>query len=145
MKTEKKIQTEIIINAGREKIWNILIDTEKHKDWNPFIVSMSGKIIEGEQLINVMKNGTGSITFKPKVMKVRENEYFEWLGHLWVPGIFDGRHYFKLEDIRPGQVKLTHGENFKGLLSGMILRKIGDETKTKFIAMNNAIKALAES
>lgn len=144
MKTEKKIQTEIIINSTKEKIWKILIDTDKYKEWNPFIVSMSGKIKEGERLVNVMKNGEGTITFKPKVLKVIENEYFEWMGNLIVPGLFDGQHYFKLEDIRPGQVKLTHGENFKGLFSGMILRKIGDETKTKFIAMNNAIKQKAE-
>lgn len=145
MKTEKRIQTEIIINSTKEKIWEILIDTEKYKEWNPFIVSMSGKIKEGERLVNVMKNGKGTITFKSKVLKVIEYEYFEWMGHLLVPGLFDGQHYFKLEDIRPGQVKLTQGENFKGLLSGMVLKKIGDETKMKFIAMNNAIKVKAEN
>lgn len=144
MKTKASIQTEIIIEAEAQTVWNILTDTSAYKDWNPFIVSMSGVIKEGERLTNVMKNGNSTLTFKPKVLRVEENKYFEWLGNLWFPGIFDGLHYFKIEDAGSNHVKLTQGEHFSGILSGFILKKIGAETSEKFKAMNRAIKELAE-
>jgi hypothetical protein len=144
MKRQLEIHTEIIIQSDKQTVWNILTDTANYKDWNPFIVSMTGKIAVGEKLINVMKNGKGTITFKPTVKTVIEHQYFDWLGHLWMPGIFDGNHYFKIEYAGEGFVKLSHGERFKGILAGIIFKKIGEETKEKFILMNQAIKQLAE-
>lgn len=144
MKSELEIHTEIVIKSDKAKVWSILTNTSGYTEWNPFIVSMSGTIKEGERLVNVMKNSNGTITFKPKVLKVVEHQYFEWLGHLWLPNIFDGRHYFEIVELPDGFVKLKHGERFSGLLAKLIFKKIGEDTKDKFIQMNQAIKSKAE-
>lgn len=145
MKAEKVIRTEIVIRASKEVVWKILTDTNKYKEWNPFIISMEGEIKSGSTLINKMKNGDGTMKFKPKVLKVVPFEYFEWLGSLFIPGLFDGRHYFKIEDAGEGYVKLLHGETFSGIFSSYILRKIGEDTRGNFIKMNQALKDRAES
>ena len=141
---QSQIKTEIIIDAPKEKVWNILTDLESYEKWNPFIVKSSGRITPGARIQNTMLNGDSNMTFRPKVLTVKPNEYFDWLGSLWFKGLFDGNHYFKIEETGPGQVNLIHGENFSGILSAMILRKIGEDTRQNFIKMNQAIKALAE-
>lgn len=70
---------------------------------------------------------------------------FRWIGRLLIPLIFDGEHYFQLEEI-DGKTKLTHGEKFSGLLipyfkwSGIAM-----ETKSSFESMNEALKERSES
>ncbi|WP_194778128.1 SRPBCC domain-containing protein [Pararhodonellum marinum] len=140
-----KIKTEIIINASKEKVWDLLTDLEQYQNWNPFIVKSSGKVAPGNIVVNTMKNGEGTITFKPKILKVEPLHYFDWMGRLWVKGLFDGHHYFKIEPLGPEQVKLVHGENFSGILSSMILKKIGEQTRENFVKMNQAVKVMAES
>ncbi|PSL07807.1 SRPBCC domain-containing protein [Cecembia rubra] len=140
-----KIRTEIIINASKEKVWDILTDFDKYQHWNPFIVKSQGLAIPESYLVNTMKNGDRFITFKPKVLKVEPNKYFDWQGKLWFKGLFDGHHFFHIEEIHPNQVKLIHGENFSGLMSKMILKKIGQQTRESFEHMNKALKKAAES
>jgi hypothetical protein len=141
----KQIKTEIIINASKEKVWNILTDFENYKSWNPFIVNSAGNAVAGSKLANTMKLDDKTQTFRPKVLKVDENKYFDWLGHLFFKGIFDGHHYFKIEELSDNQIKLVQGENFSGILSGMILKSIGEKTMANFVKMNNALKELAEA
>lgn len=145
MKTTKSIVTEIIINAPANKVWQILTDTPKYAEWNPFLLQIKGEIKTGNQLENTMKNGNSTMTFKPQVLQVIPETYFEWLGKLWVSGIFDGRHYFRLEKLDSNQTKLTHGEEFSGFLSGYVLRKNGNEIRQNFVEMNQALKKRAES
>jgi hypothetical protein len=140
----KSISTEIVINAPKEKVWDILTDFKNYKEWNPFIVNIDGELGVNNRLTNTMLNGNKTFVFKPKILKVLPNQYFDWLGSLFVKGIFDGHHYFEIEELPEGRVKLKHGENFSGILSSYILKKIGDETRNNFIKMNQAIKMTAE-
>ncbi|MBL7767777.1 MAG: SRPBCC domain-containing protein [Flavipsychrobacter sp.] len=141
----KEIKTEIIIHATREKIWQVLTDFEQYTQWNPFIVSIEGKPVKGTRLKNTLQNGDKQFQFKPVVTVAEPGKSFAWLGSLLVKGIFDGLHSFELEDVGNGQVKLIHAEQFSGLLSGFILKKIGQDTRNNFVKMNTAIKKRAET
>jgi len=140
----KELTTEIIINASAEQVWHVLTDFAAYHEWNPFIVSSAGKAVEGTRLTNQMKQGDKAMTFKPKLVKVEENRRLEWLGHLWVPGLFDGHHIFIIEELGPQQVKLTQKEKFSGLLRGLVMKQIAETTQAGFIAMNRALKERAE-
>ncbi len=139
------IYTEIEINASAEKVWTILTEIEKYSEWNPFIVKGSGKAELGSKLNNVIINDGKEFTFKPTVTKSTPGKEFEWLGHLFFPGLFDGRHYFQIEKRGEGKVLLRHGERFKGILKGIILSKIKEDTQKGFESMNKALKERAES
>ncbi|MEO6812294.1 MAG: SRPBCC domain-containing protein [Ginsengibacter sp.] len=140
----KNISTEILINASKEKVWNILTDFGNYKYWNPFMINSSGQAVVGTKLVNTMKNKDKQMKFKPTILSVKQYEYFDWLGSLYFKGLFDGHHFFKLEDWGNGQMKLIQGEYFSGILSGMILKSIGEDTKNNFVKMNNALKEYAE-
>ncbi|CAN5276396.1 SRPBCC domain-containing protein [soil metagenome] len=139
-----QIKTEIIINAPRERVFQVLTNLVDYEKWNPFIIKSKGKAIEGSFLTNTMKNGDREMTFKPKVVNFIPNQAFEWMGSLWISGLFDGHHYFHLIDISDKQVNLIHGENFSGILASFILKKIGQQTRENFIAMNQALKEQSE-
>jgi len=132
--------TEIIINAPAGRVWSVLTNLAGYEKWNPFLIKSEGEIKANTKLINVMRNGTGTMTFKPVVQRVEPMVYFDWIGHLFLPGIFDGHHYFKIQTISDSRVKLIHGELFSGILSSFIFRKIRNDTRLNFAKMNQALK-----
>jgi len=140
----QKIRTEIVINATAATVWNILTAFDQYAAWNPFITEISGTLKTGGRLRNTMINNGKKYVFSPKVLRVEPERYFDWKGSLIIPGLFDGHHYFEIEAINDRQVKLSQGENFSGILSGMLLKQIGAATRENFVKMNMAVKQLAE-
>ncbi len=142
----KEINTGIQIKGSASKIWEALLQQE-NATWNPFIQKMEGTISEGST-IHVTLKGPGSnktMKFSPKIVKFEANRELRWLGHLYFRGLFDGEHYFILHDRGPNRVYFEHGERFKGVLSGLIFKLIGQETRDSFITMNNALKKYVEN
>ncbi len=143
---KQKTITEIVeINASAEKVWSALTDLEQWSEWNPFIILSEGKVEVGQTLKNTMKTSKGTMTFKPRVLQVEKDHLFEWRGHLFIPGLFDGTHSFKIETLGENKVRLIQHEYFKGMLSGVILKDIGEQTSRNFDAMNQALKQRAEN
>lgn len=140
----KTIETEITINANVETVWRVLTNFHNHPKWNPFIKSITGEKTVSQKITVSIKppNGNG-MTFKPKILKFDQNKEFRWLGKLGFTGIFDGEHYFILEEISDKQTKFIHGEKFSGILV-MISGKMLDKTKDGFELMNQAIKKECE-
>jgi hypothetical protein len=141
-----EIKTEIEIDATPEQVWSILVDFIAYPQWNPFIRSISGVVKIGERLkIFVQPTGGKGMKFRPTVLVAVPNQELHWLGHFLLPGIFDGEHYFQIEAISPGRVRFIQGEKFSGILVGVYKSKLEGETKSGFIAMNQALKLLAEA
>jgi hypothetical protein len=138
----KEIRTEIIINAPVEAVWSVLCNFKEFENWNPFIIGIAGEMRKTASLrVTLQLEGKKPMTMKPVVQDVIVNKKFEWLGKMPL-GMFNGRHYFLLEGINDNQLKFTQGEYFSGWLSGIILKKISDDTRDGFINMNRASKAL---
>lgn len=140
----KHIRTEIIINAPRELVWDLLTDFNAYPQWNPFLISVEGVLVQDGRLNCVIQGASGKMNFSPVIKKIRRCSYFSWKGKLLFPGLFDGYHYFKIEEQGPGTVKFIQGERFSGLLSRFILKKIKDQTTAGFNRMNLSLKELAE-
>lgn len=141
---ERRIETEIEINAPAARVWALLTDFDRMGSWNPFIKSISGTLVQGGRLsVHIAPPGKSGMQFKPTVLAVRPERELRWLGHLFVRGIFDGEHYFLLEPIGEQRTHLTQGEKFSGLLVGL-LRGVLSSTEAGFEAMNMALKLQAE-
>ena len=141
----KTLSTHIIINAPTSYVWQVLMDHDHYSKWNPFISGISGEAKTGSTLaVEITTPGKKPMQFAPTVLVNQEQKEFRWLGHLFIKGLFDGEHFFMLEAISKEQTKLIHGEYFSGLLSSLILKNIGKETKSGFEAMNKALKHEAE-
>jgi hypothetical protein len=82
--------------------------------------------------------GGRALTFRPAVTALEPGRLLEWLGHLGVPGLFDGRHRFELRATGAG-TRLVQSESFRGLLVRPMRRSLDDRTRSGFVAMNEAL------
>ncbi|OCX72310.1 SRPBCC domain-containing protein [Acidithiobacillus thiooxidans] len=141
-----QIVTQIDIAASPERVWSILTDFPAYPQWNPFIRAISGVAKPGEKLrVNIQPEGRRAMTFRPKVLKAANQQELRWLGHLGIPGLFDGKHYFQLTTISNGHTRFTQGEQFSGILVGVFLSSMEATTTAGFQAMNQALKNRAEA
>jgi len=141
----RNIKTEVVINASVEEVWNVLMDHQSYPKWNPFIKQISGSTQPGNYLqVMLQSEGNKPMQFKPIVLSNSLNNEFRWKGKLFIKGLFDGEHYFLLEKIDDNHTKFIQGENFTGLLSGLLFKMIGKDTEDGFNAMNLALKNVVE-
>ena len=142
----KIIETKITIDAPIAIVWKELLNFSEYANWNPFLRKVSGKAEVGASLKILAAIGRGKpMRFTPRVLIVDPEQEFRWLGHLLVRGVFDGEHYFKLLSLSGQQTELVHGEQFRGVLSPLVLKLISADTQQGFEAMNKALKQKVES
>ena len=141
----KYLETETIIDAPPGVVWQILIDLSSYSGWNPFVVEAGGTVAVGSRLrVRIQPPGRKATTFRPTVTAVEPERNFEWLGHLGVAGIFDGRHRYSLEPAGQG-TRFVQSEEFRGIAVPLFARSLEAGTRNGFEAMNQSIKALAEA
>ena len=144
--TGPSIETEIEIDAPASVVWKELADTGAYGDWNPFVRRISGDLEVGQHLkVTVGADGNSPMDFTPEVLVASENQELRWVGRLGFKGVFDGEHYFILEETDHGTTVFRHGENFTGLLGYPLIALIREDTHNGFLAMNEALKARAEA
>lgn len=142
----KAIITEIEIDAPPSAVWAVLSDTAAHAEWNPFIRSIAGPLqIGGRLTVTIEPPDNAAMQIKPMVLVATENEELRWIGRLGFRGIFDGEHYFILEETDRGTTRFLHGENFSGMIVYPLMAFIGTSTEQGFNAMNAALKERVES
>ncbi len=140
----KELHSEIEIAASAERVWDILTDFASYPQWNPFIRNISGQPTPGERLeVRLEPPGGRAMTFKPKVLNAEPNRELRWLGHLLVPGLFDGEHSFTIQPLEGNRVRFVQREAFKGLLVPLFARSLETNTQRGFEEMNRALKERA--
>ncbi len=86
-------------------------------EWNRFITNFHGELTVGScPEVQIAPPGARSMTFRPTTTEVWDGERLERVGRVLMPGIFDGRHSFRLEAIGEDLTRLTQVEQFSGLL-----------------------------
>jgi len=68
-----------------------------------------------------------------------------WVGHLLVPGLFDGEHSLVTEPLEENRVRFVQHEAFKGVLVRLLARSLDKNTLRGFEQMNEALKERAEA
>ncbi len=141
----KRIIDEYIdIEAKPEEIWNILLDFDSWKIWNPFIPFVEGNLKVGEYLrIKVTPPDMKPMIFKPEVFEVTPNEKILW-GGSFLKILYRGDHAFILEPLTDGKTRFKQIERFIGpiviFMGGMIKK-----TELGYQQMNRALKKEVEN
>ena len=144
-KQPKEIKTEILINSDPEIVWNILMDFDRYPEWNPFIKFISGQPIKGSKIeAKLEPPDSRGMKINPVILEVDNKKKFRWLGHLFVPGLFDGEHIFELIDNKNGSTTFIQREIFKGILIPLLKKLLDDNTRRGFELMNQQLKIESE-
>ena len=137
--------TEVEIEASPEEVWQVLVDLDAYKTWNPFIIEGVGTVDEGESLkLRMSPSGGKAMTFTPVVTEADRATSFEWLGSVVIPGLFDGRHRFELSS-NDRTTTVVHSEEFTGILAPILTKMLDKKTRNGFEAMNAAMKERVEA
>lgn len=132
-----EINTQILINAPLEAVWDCLADTHHYSDWNQFIRKIEGDFIQHNIIkINIVAPDGQNMNFTPTCLVVKKNQEIRWVGKMGFDWIFRGEHYFLLEKINNEQTKFIHGEKFTGLIALLFKKLRGDVTQKGFELMN---------
>lgn len=69
---DREIRTEILIAAPPEAVWRVLTTTAEYPEWNPFLVSVQGKLAEDQTLkVTARPPGGAEMSFTARVLTVR--------------------------------------------------------------------------
>lgn len=140
------IETEVRIDAPLARVWEILCDTAAYGVWNPFLRRIEGELRPGARLhVEMELPGFGRRRFRPTVLALLDARELRWLGRLWVPGLLDGEHRFRLEACEGGGVRLLQDEHFQGVLVLPLWRRLAPSLEAGFERMNQALKTRAEA
>jgi hypothetical protein len=139
------IRSQTTIGASPERVWAVLTDFASYPAWNPFVKSISGNLQLGSRLaVRIAPSGGNGMAFSPVVTELQDAVVLEWLGHLLVSGIFDGRHRFELARMTDGNTAFTQTETFSGILIPFLSATLKD-TERGFAAFNEALKFRSEA
>ena len=140
-----KLHSETAIQASLQRVWDVLTDFAAYPIWNPFIPRIDGSLETGSRLdVQLQPPGGRGMRMRPTVLAAAPSQELRWLGHLGIPGLFDGEHRFQIEPLGTDQVRFVQEERFTGLLAPLVFRFIERGTRQGFEAMNQALKARAE-
>ncbi|HWZ87832.1 MAG TPA: SRPBCC domain-containing protein [Polyangiaceae bacterium] len=140
-----EIRTEVEIAAPVAEVWRTLTAFADYGEWNPFITQLSGKLREGDALSVHLSLPEGrDFLIHPRLLRCQENQELAWRGHLLFPGLFDGEHFFRLEEVAPARTRFVQGENFTGVLVRFMGQTITRAARG-FVYMNQALKRRVES
>ncbi len=140
------METEIEIDATAESVREVLTDLDSYARWNPMIRRASGELRVGSMLkVRFEPEGSRGHTFRPRLTVVDPGRELRWRGWPSLPGIFGFDHYWIVEELTEGKVRLRHGANVFGLAAPLLGRAVLRSSSKPFQAMNLAHKREAES
>lgn len=141
----RELITEIEIAASPDEVWNVFADFGSYPEWTGIFRFPLGHLEVGKKLeVIITPTDSRSITFRPVLLIADEKREFRWKGHLLLPGVFDGEHYFRFEGIEGGLARFVHGEIFTGLLVPWLWRDLDTRTRLGFERFNRDLKKMVE-
>ncbi|HYG35294.1 MAG TPA: SRPBCC domain-containing protein [Clostridia bacterium] len=142
----REINTDIVIRATAERVWQVLTDFGNYPAWNPFILSVDGSVSQGARLkVRIHPPGGRPMLFRPTLLRVEPFTELRWRGRLLLPGIFDGEHIFQIMTLKDGLIRFIQREAFSGILVPLLWKTLNLDTRRGFNEMNAALKTRVET
>ena len=141
-----RITTEITIGAPAYSVWGVLTDFSRYPDWNPFILKVRGAVQEKASVKYRFEFPPGfRMWATAKVLSFKPEKELRWAAHFLTPALFNGDHYFVIEQVSENSVSFHHGEIFTGLLTPLALPLLRIYGRRVYQGLNNALKERVES
>lgn len=145
--TKFQIKKQITINASKEEVWKAIIDFKNYDKWNTQLTFLGGEVKpEGYLRLKLSVTGTKPYTFEPKISHWEEERRFAWLARTGIPRIFDGEHFFELQELEEDKTLVTNREEYRGVIS-LLMKNLPmmKSAPQGFEQMNKELKAYVES
>ena len=135
-------EVERTIDASPQRVWDLLTDAEGYPGWNPAVVSLTGRIANGET-IRLVSTVNPRRTFSLAVSEVEPPTRMVWSDGMPL-GLFRGVRTFSLRPLGAERTEFSMRERYSGILASVITRAIPDLTES-FAQFGDGLKRAAES
>jgi len=142
----RELKTEIDIAAPPKKVWDVLLDFNSWKEWNPIAAEAKGNPSPGEKLHMKFVCDPESkkiAEFKPIVIEAEAPIRFRWRATMMAPFLFSNDKVFELEETASG-TRLIHREQFSGFMVLLFWSKFEKSVVPMLESMNKALKVKVE-
>ena len=140
-----RIEHRIGIQAPAPVIWEIVRDLGQWAEWNPSYPKASGEVrIGGLLQLTTALPGQTPTEQTATVLDWVPNEQLHWASKA-MGGLVKIVHFIEIEALAEASCIVSNGEYIGGLLGGAAVRRTGRSAYRGFLAMNEALKARAES
>lgn len=140
-----KLERRIGIHAPDEVVWDILADIPGWADWNPMYPRAEGVIRIGDRwTAELALPGQSPRTINPVILDWAPYDHIHWRLDMmrgWVRTI----RFLEIEVMGEENVIFSNGEIFDGSLGGFAAKRLRRPIIDSFEAMNEALKARAET
>ncbi|MFN0049848.1 MAG: SRPBCC domain-containing protein [Cytophagales bacterium] len=112
---KNNVFTEIEINASPEKVWSVLTDWKKLKEWSSSFVGIStDQMIKGERFVSYFKNPLtgGAIELEHVCTDYEEGRKFGWSGD--IIGKVTDLHIYSVEPTLKGTTLFKQEDGLHG-------------------------------
>ena len=135
----KSVATDMDIEASPERVWAVLTDLRAYGDWNPVVRRVRGEPRMGERLkFRIEIAGLPGLDLAARVCLADPARGFGWRGG--PPGLFTGEHTMRIAPLGNGRTRLSHGEDFRGVLASVLLtRATLGKIERSYHQMNEAL------
>lgn len=142
------VSAVIIIDAPPEAVWQVLTDTERYPEWNPYISRLEGTLALGETVeIEAVQEDGSRGTIPVVIVAFEPNRKLMWHGGSLPMG--RGEHRYILEAHQQdqngeAQTRLTHSETWSGVIVGKFTLHQFAPFAWGYPAQNKALKERVE-
>ena len=138
------------IQASREQVWQILTDTARYAEWNPFTPQIDGRLLLGETLglhVRMPKRGDRVQYEQLEIMQHAEAESsnLAWGMRVLSPLLLRALREQIIISTGPHSCQYYSSDSFSGLLSPLVYRLFQQDIQQGFDAVAHALKSRAES
>lgn len=139
-----ELQAATWIAASPDRVWRVLADLAYYPQWNPFVLSATGALYEGELLrVRLHPRGLRPRTARLALVSVVPGQELRGTGSLGVRGLLDTDHSVLLQPLGRG-THLVQRARFTGLLAPVVRPHVVDGLQHSLEAMNAALRTRAE-
>ncbi|MEX0762164.1 MAG: SRPBCC domain-containing protein [Dehalococcoidia bacterium] len=136
------IRAEVDLEAPASRVWAILMDFDSYKEWNPFMIGVSGGVEKGASVrVTAVTPSGKQFRFEPQIVDVTPGKRFSW--REGSSGLFERVVVFEVDSLDVARSRFIHSAEFRGALVPFKSGAIRD-LEAGYTTMNEALKARAE-
>jgi hypothetical protein len=143
----RSISASATIRAPIERVWAILVDTTRYREWSPFVIDVEGRVAVGETvtLVVAMHPGRAPIRQREIIRRWDEGREIRWgvvMGHRW---LLEAERHQRLTAISPSETLYETSDAFAGALVPIVFALYREKIQAGFDATARALQQRAES
>ena len=141
----RPVETTVTIATTPDRVWEILTDFGRYREWNSFIREIDGTPKVGAKGRLIIAREAGKETpYRIRFSASEPDRRLAWKRSLLHPVLLEATHEFLLEADRDGRTRVVHHERFRRLLAAVV-RETPGFIREGFSRFNQALKARAEN